>query len=160
MKLKYINPFIKAVHDFFDMMLNAKVSKGDLGIRAAETATHEITGLIGLSGIARGSVAISFPQETAVNIANRLLSAEYSELNRSVTDAVAETVNIVAGSAKSKFVTGENGKPIDLSLPNVIIGKKYVVSYPSMAVWVEVPFTSDLGNFSMRVTFELDESNR
>jgi hypothetical protein len=29
-----------------------------------------------------------------------------------------------------------------------------------MAVWVEVPFTSDLGNFSMRVTFELDESNR
>ena len=157
MKLKYIKPFIESVYGLFDMMIGCKVSKGDIGLRREEQATYEITSLIGLSGVAKGSVALSFPKETAINIANSLLGAEYTEINRSVTDAVAESVNIVAGSAKAKFVKGE-GKPIDLSLPNVIIGKKYLVSYPSMAVWIEVPFKSDIGDFSMRVTFKMEES--
>jgi chemotaxis protein CheX len=156
MKLKHINPFVDSVHDFFRMMLSSKVEKGQLGLRKAERATYEITSLIGLSGVAKGSVALSFPMTTAINIANSLLGSDYNELNRSVTDAVAEMVNIVAGSAKSKFVRGE-GPPIDLSLPNVIIGSNYVVSYPSMTTWLEVPFSSDQGDFSMRVTFEMNE---
>lgn len=140
------------------MMLDLKAVQGQIGIRESESATFEITSLIGLSGVARGSVAMSFPHSTAINLANKLLGAEFNELNRSVTDAVAESANIVAGSAKSKFIKAD-GKPIDLSLPNVVIGKNYVVSYPSMANWIEVPFDSDLGEFSMRVTFELDEAN-
>ena len=157
MKLKYIKPFVESVQDLFDMMLGCKVQSGSLGLRKAEVATHEITSLIGLSGVARGSVAMSFPQDTAIKLANKLLSADLNEVNRTVTDAVAEAANIVAGSAKAKFYNGV-GPPIDLSLPNVVIGKNYVVSYPSMSTWLEVPFTSELGKFSMRVTFEMDET--
>jgi chemotaxis protein CheX len=138
------------------MMLNSKAHKGNLGMRKAELSTYEITSLIGLSGVAKGSVALSFPRETAIKIANRLLAADYDEVNNSVADAVSEMANIVAGSAKSKFYKGD-GPPIDLSLPNVIIGKKYVVSYPSLTTWLEVFFTSEFGEFSMRVTFELNE---
>ena len=156
MKLKYIKPFIESVYDFFVMMLNSKAEKGEIGLRGVERATYEITSLIGLSGVARGSVALSFPLDTAVGIANRLLGSDYRDLNKQVTDAVAESVNIVAGSAKSKFFKGA-GRPIDLSLPNVVIGKNYTVSYPSMSVWLEVPFSSELGAFSMRVTFEMNE---
>lgn len=154
MKIKYIKPFIDAVYELFTMMLECKIHKGELSLRKSENASHEITSLIGLSGTARGSVALSFPAKTAISIANRLLGSEVTELDRTVSDAVSEMANIVAGSAKSKFFIGD-GRPIDLSLPNVIIGKKYVISYPSMTTWLEVPFTSDLGPFSMRVTFEM-----
>lgn len=157
MKLKYIKPFVESVQDLFDMMLGCKVEAGDLGLRKAEVSTYEITSLIGLSGVARGSVAMSFPQETAIGLANKLLGSDINELNRTVTDAVAEAANIVAGSAKAKFYNGV-GPPIDLSLPNVIIGNNYVVSYPSMSTWLEVPFTSEIGVFSLRVTFEMDET--
>jgi chemotaxis protein CheX len=84
-----------------------------------------------------------------------MLGIEVEKFDETVTDGVGEIVNIVAGSAKSKF-TGD-GPPIDLSLPNVIRGNDYTVEYPSKAVWLEVPFQSELGPFNMRVTFEIDK---
>jgi chemotaxis protein CheX len=157
MKLKHINPFISSVNDFFSMMLDAKAHKGQLGMREADVAKYEITSLIGFSGVAKGSVALSFPTATAVNIANSLLESDHTDVNRQVTDAISEMVNIVGGSAKAKFKT-KSGKPIELSLPNVILGKNYVISYPSMSTWIEVPFTSDCGDFAMRVTLKFNDS--
>ena len=126
MKIEYINPFIDSVHKLFSAMLGSKVEQGQIGVAKGKSVPFELTALIGLSGMARGTV----------------------------TDGVGEIVNIVAGSAKSKF-TGD-GSPIDLSLPNVIRGDNYTIEYPSQAVWLEVPFESELGPFNLRVTFELD----
>jgi hypothetical protein len=41
-----------------------------------------------------------------------------------------------------------------LSLPTVVRGTNYKVDYPTRTAWLEVPFKSDLGSFSLRVTFE------
>jgi chemotaxis protein CheX len=133
-------------------MLNSKVSRGDISVSKSGNSPYEITALIGLSGEARGTVAISFPASTALNMVSKMLMIESAEVNSTVIDGVGEIVNIVAGSAKSKF-TRDSEKPIDLSLPNVIRGDDYVVEYPSETVWIEVPFTSDLGPFNLRVTF-------
>jgi len=112
--------------------------------------------LIGLSGPARGTVALSFPTETAVGIVNRLLGTQTKVIDDTVSDAIAEVVNIVAGGAKAKLKIGD-GAALDLSLPTVVRGDSYDVDYPSNSVWLEVPFESDLGSFSMRVTFEMDK---
>jgi chemotaxis protein CheX len=137
-------------------MLNASVTRGEVGLsRGSSCNPREIMGLIGLSGNVRGTVALSFPTGTALAMVSRLLGMETHVVDETVSDAVAELVNIVAGSAKAKLNSADGGEPIDLSLPTVVRGNSYSVDYPSKAMWLEVPFTSDLGPFSLRVTFEL-----
>ena len=157
MKVEYINPFIESVHELFTTMLSAKAIRGTVGVsRGTSGNPREIMALIGLSGPARGMVSLSFPMTTAFAIVNRLLGTETHSMDDTVSDAIAEIVNIVAGGAKAKFKIIE-GPPIDLSLPTVVRGNSYDIDYPSGSIWLEVPFTSELGPFGMRVTFEMEK---
>lgn len=157
MKVEYINPFIESTHDLFSTMLNSQAQRGDVGVSRGVSNPQDIMGLIGLSGQARGMVALAFPIGTALNMVNRLLGTETKVLDDTVTDAIAEMVNIVAGGAKAKINVG-SAPPIDLSLPTVVRGNNYKVDYPSGCIWLEVPFSSDLGPFLLRVTFEMKKA--
>lgn len=158
MKVEYINPFIESTYDLFSTMLSSKAKRGEVGVTTEEFGDADVTALIGLSGYAKGMVAISFPKETALNICGKLLSTEPTEVDDTVSDAVAEVVNILAGGAKAKFPI-KDGEIIELSLPTVVRGKGYKVDYPSGSVWLEVPFESDLGAFALRVTFSFDNDD-
>ncbi len=153
MKVEYINPFIESVYELFSTMLGSKVERGQIGISTGANNPRDIMAIIGLSGPARGSVALSFPTQTALNMVGKLLGIETRIIDETVSDGVAEIVNIVAGNAKAKM-TKDGGTPIDLSLPTVLRGNDFRVDHPSQSVWLEVPFTSDLGAFCLRVTFE------
>lgn len=154
MKVEYINPFIESVYELFSTMLSSRAKRGDVGLVHGEGSPRDIMALIGLSGPARGTVALSFPAGTALAMVSKLLGMETHVMDETVSDAVAELVNIVAGSAKAKMnIPGTT--PIELSLPTVVRGNSYSIDYPSKAVWLEVPFTSDLGPFNLRVTFEM-----
>lgn len=156
MRVEYINPFIESVYDLFKTMLSSTAKRGEVGVFKDAPNPRDIMGLIGLSGPARGMVALSFPIGTALNMVNRLLGTETKVIDDTVSDAVAELVNIIAGGAKARFPT-EDGVPIDLSLPTVVRGNSYNVDYPSGSAWLEVPFESDLGFFSLRVTFSFEK---
>ena len=155
MNVEYINPFIESVNELFSTMLGAKVDRGKIGVSSGANNPRDIMAIIGLSGPARGTVALSFPTNTALNLVNKMLGLETRIVDEMVSDGVAELVNIVAGGAKAKLVT-DGGTPLDLSLPTVLRGNDFTVDYPSNSVWLEVPFASDLGPFCLRVTFESD----
>jgi CheY-specific phosphatase CheX len=70
-----------------------------------------------------------------------------------VDDAMAEMVNIVGGSAKSKLSEEIGGEPIQLSLPTIIRGESFRIQYPSGSIWMEAGFSSDCGPFRLCVTF-------
>lgn len=156
MKVEYINPFIESTYDLFSTMLGSKAVRGDVGLARPDANPRDIMALIGLSGMARGMVALAFPVDTALNMVNRLLGTHIRMIDDTVSDAIAEMVNIVAGGAKAK-ISADLEKPIDLSLPTVVRGNSYNVDYPSGSVWLEVPFNSDLGSFTLRVTFEMEK---
>jgi chemotaxis protein CheX len=153
-KAEYINPFIESVNDLFTTMLCRSVKRGDIGLTTqTKTISEEIVALIGMSGEGRGTVTLTFPIKTAFAIASCLLGIEINEMNENVADTVAEVVNIIAGGAKGKL-SSKFTSPLELSLPTVIRGTGYTVAYPLNTIWVEIPFTSDLGHFQLRVTFE------
>ena len=161
MKTEWINPFVESVYSLCATMLSCGVQRGQLALASGENATGgDITALIGLSGMARGMVALSFPSGTARAMVGRLLSIGEEEIDESVSDGVAELVNIVAGSAKAKFSSGNGADIISLGLPTVIHGGSKVIEYPSQSTWLDVPFSSDLGPFSLRITFELEPTRR
>lgn len=152
MKVEHVNPFIESVHEMFTTMFQAGVTRGEVGICRGETDPKDIMALIGLSGQVRGTVTLAFPVKTALAIVGRLLGTEHRVLDDTVSDAIAEVVNIVAGGAKAKLKV--DGPPVDLSLPTVVRGNSFSIDYPSKSIWLQVPFESDLGHFTLRVTFE------
>jgi chemotaxis protein CheX len=159
MKAEYINPFLESVNELFTTMLASKVKRGSISLSSNNSMLpRSITALIGLSGRARGTVAMSFPVQTALAMTSKLIGGTHAVLNAEVSDAMAEMVNIVAGNAKAKLSKG--GEPINLSLPSVVKGENFTIEPPSQAQWLDIPFESDLGPFSLRVTFEFAEERR
>jgi len=150
MKAENINPFIVAVNELFDSMLDCKIRMGNPALVDEESKTPDMIGVIGMSGTAQGIVALKFPVSTALSIVGRMVGMEFRSVDSSIIDGVGEMVNIIAGSAKAKFA----GHNINLSLPTVVRGNIYQISNLHNAVFLAVPFESDLGNFSMLVTFK------
>ncbi len=150
MDVSYINPFVEAVDSVFTTMLNVKPQRNGLKVGDGVAKGPLVTSIVGLSGQVSGVVALRFPPETALKLAGRMLGTEMTAVNDEVTDAVAELANMVAGSAKAKF---HHDPPLELGLPTVVEGAGYRLKYPSKSVWLEVPFTSDAGRFTMEVTY-------
>ena len=153
MQARHINPFIESVYELFQTMLKGIVERGPIGVTDGGAQPSDMLAIIGISGPTRGTVSIGFPEATALAIVGRILGMPVDKLDDTVSDGVAEVVNMVAGSAKAKLNAGAD-VPLDLSLPTVVHGERYNVQYPSKSVWLEVPFKSDLGDFNLRVTFE------
>ena len=149
MDAKYINPFLVAIRDIFDTMLELSVTIGKPTIKTDMTPSNEVSSIIGLSGAVTGSVAISFSKEVALQIAGTLLDEEFTEIDGDCTDAIGEMANMIAGNAKSAF-------PVDnasISVPSVIIGK-HSVTYPSGVPVVSIPCETDAGSLSIDVALK------
>lgn len=157
MQAELINPFIESVQEIFRTMLTSKAKRGKISVSRDSKGPGEVLALIGISGESKGTVAVSFPTDTALQVVGRITGIKFEGVNETVIDGVAEIVNIIAGGAKAKLTM--NGKrPMELGLPSVVTGKDFQVDYPKKSIWLEVPFDSDLGSFLMRVTFESSDS--
>jgi len=153
MKAELVNPFIESVQEIFKTMLGSEAKRGKVEITDSHDSPGELVALIGISGRATGTCALSLPASTALKIIGQLMSTEYTEMNDDVTDGIAEVVNMVGGGAKAKMNV-DGAKPMDLSLPTVVSGDNYNVKYPTKTIWLEVPFESSHGPFVIRITFE------
>jgi chemotaxis protein CheX len=158
MRVEYINPFIESVHHLFDTMMGTQATRGEVVVSKGVPPSRDIVALIGLSGPERGMVAISFPVETALAMVGRMLGVEMRVVDETVRDCVADLMNTIAEGAKSRLAV--DGPTVELGLPTVVRGNSYCVDHPSHSAWLEVPFTSELGDFSLRVTFEGSECDR
>ena len=147
MKAEYINPFVNATIEAFDKMLGCEVHRGALTLKTAPQTPFEISGVIGLSGNAIGTVVLSFSKELALKAAGTLLMTEMTEITSDVVDAVGELTNMVAGSAKSKLEELQ----LSISLPNVITGSGHEIRFPSEVTPICIPFESPWGPLTVEV---------
>jgi chemotaxis protein CheX len=145
-----IKPFVDSILEFFESMLGSTAQMGKPGLAAPPPTIPDIIGVIGLSGTAQGIVALRLPDQTAIAMIGRMVGSEFHEVDSSIIDGVGELVNIVAGSAKGKF----QGHTISVSLPTVVRGDICRLTNDHDAVWIEVPFSSSLGAFSLIVTLK------
>ena len=150
MRVEYLNPFVEGVDNVFQMMLGIKPQRQAVKVSDPNNRNSaRITSLIGISGQVSGMVALRFPTETAVKLAGKFLGSEYKDVTDEVLDAIAELSNMVGGQAKSRF---EHDPPLRLGLPTVVQGGDYRLKYPTNSVWLEIPYDSEAGAFSMEVT--------
>ncbi|MCL6503463.1 MAG: chemotaxis protein CheX [Pirellulales bacterium] len=147
MKAEYINPFVRSVVNAFSTMIGCEVKRGQLSLGRPGNRLHEVSGVIGLSGTAAGTVVLSLSREVALKVAAALLLVEPEEMNSEVIDAVGELTNIVAGAAKGELDQFQ----LSISLPTVVMGRDHQMRFPSNVTPICVPFETPWGPLSLEV---------
>jgi chemotaxis protein CheX len=152
LKAEFVNPFLISAHGLVTTMLQGTLTRGEPGLSDGDKQPGHIMSVIGFTGRLKGSVAISMPNETAMNMIGKLLGMNVDD-DETIIDGLAELVNMLAGAAKTELSEAV-GETLNLSLPVVIRGDDYVVETPSKVTWLDVPFASSLGDFLVRISFE------
>ncbi len=134
MDVRYINPFLVAVQNIFDTMIDVPFNLGKPTIKKDGVPSHKISSIIGISGDVSGCVVISLSEKIALQLASALLDEELIELDGDCTDAIGEIANMIAGNAKTDFPTEKTS----ISVPTVVIGQ-HKVSYPSGIPIISMP---------------------
>jgi chemotaxis protein CheX len=149
-KVEHINPFVTATVETFQTMMKTKVVPGKIVLIKGAALRHDISGIIGLSGGARGTITLSFPKITALKAVSAFIGEKIVTMDEVVKDAIGELANIVAGAAKRDLVQYKIG----ISLPTVVVGEGHEVQGGKDVLPLAVPFESPLGSFSLIVSFK------
>jgi len=156
-KAEVISAFVTSFQELASTMLGCnEIERGELELTKAagpDAQDGELTGIISFSGSDRGTLAVVFPEKTALKIVGAFMGMEMTEVDDDVTDALGEIVNIISGAAKTKLPTAD-GEPLQLGLPTVIVGKGYTIKSQRMMQWIKVPISCELGDLCLRITFE------
>jgi chemotaxis protein CheX len=126
MESEYIEALTKATTDLFSTMMAMELeSTAVLTNRGDITEEIVITGIIGLAGAYKGTLAVHFTQAMALKSISAMLGMECEELSDDMRDAIGEVANIIAGGLKTEL--SARGITFDLSLPTIIAGNNYSV---------------------------------
>lgn len=146
---KYIQPFVVAVQNVFNTMIDVPLTLRKPYLKKDKEVPYEISGIIGLSGNVMGCVVLSMSHEIAFRLVSSLLGEEVTELDDDCTDAIGEIANMIAGNAKTDFPGNGNS----ISVPSVVVGK-HKVSYPSGLPIVVIPCKIDVGELTIEIALK------
>jgi chemotaxis protein CheX len=147
MDVKCINPFMGAIKNVFKTMLNLDVQFGKPQVKTQETMSHDVSGIIGLSGEVVGAVIVSFPKLSAVKIASTFAGINLSDADDDFADAIGELANMIAGNAKKDL----EGLNIMISTPSVVIGSGHQVKSTKVFPRLIIPCSCVMGSFVVEV---------
>jgi chemotaxis protein CheX len=142
-----INPFLISAINVFRTMASCELTRGQPFLVNDVQPAHEISGVIGLSGKAIGTVVLSLGRPVALKVTEAMLGEAPPEMNGDVVDAVGELTNMIAGSAKAQL----EELAMSVSLPSVIIGRNHTVAFPRDITPIAIPFESQWGPVCVQV---------
>jgi len=131
-----IKPFVNSTKNTFQTMFNLHVEQVELQDNLKNT--YDISATINLTGNLMGAIFLSFDKETACLVTNTMLEENFSDLNDTVKYTIAEIINIIVGGVKA--ILEEEGIITSLSLPGVITGSDYNITYPKDMNLINIPF--------------------
>jgi chemotaxis protein CheX len=100
-----------------------------------------------------GSVALTFPTKTALNIYRLTMGEEANGLNADVRDIVGELANIIAGAAKVEF--SELSISYHISIPTIVVGKNHAISHKGSLPVIVIPFQLKKEIFFMEISIKI-----
>lgn len=147
----FINPFLAAVVSVLGTMAQIEARPGKPYINVKGLAVGDVTGLIGVTGHAKGSISLTLEQGAILAIVNNMLMESYVEINADIVDAVGELTNMVAGQARAAL--SEQGMSFQASTPTVVVGKGHKIQHAAKAPILAIPFSTDQGSLVVEVCF-------
>lgn len=152
MDVNFINPFITATLHVLETTASTEVKPGKPYLKKDNVAKGDVTGIIGLTGEARGTISVSFTEQSILAIVSKMFGEEMKELNEEIRDAVGEISNMISGQAR-RSLEGM-GKSLTAAIPTVVMGKRHAISHMTHYPVIAIPFSTDHGGFTIEVCLE------
>jgi len=144
--IKYINPFIVAAQTVFKTMLGISAEMGKPALKTVNRTSGDVTGIMGLVGDKKGTVAISLREKGAKFVYKTLVGEECESISQDVVDAIGEITNIISGQARKEFE--KNDINLNAAIPMVIVGKEVEMNFITKIPIISLPFYFSLDNGS------------
>ena len=150
MDAKFIKPFVASIQNVFATMLQLNVTVQPPYLKDDNRPSHDVSGIIGMSGDVTGSVVLSFPQATAENCVALLSGQKFPMGSPDFADAIGELVNMVTGGAKAGFKDAK----CSISCPSVIVGGNHTVARQTDIPCVVIPCSTDSGELFIEISIK------
>jgi chemotaxis protein CheX len=121
-------------------------------VKRDKIATGDVTGVMGLTGAARGTVSVSFSEKCILSIVSGMFGEAIKELNEEIRDAAGEISNMISGQARRTLE--EMGLSLTAAIPTVIMGRGHSLSPITTYPVIAIPFKTEHGDFTIEVSFE------
>jgi chemotaxis protein CheX len=152
MDVKFINPFLYGTVEVLSKMAFIQPVAGKPFAKTDDTACGDVSGIIGMTGDAIGSLAMTFSQECIINIVDKMLGEQHTEINKSVLDAVGELTNMISGAAR-KLMEKDN-LTVFAAIPTVVFGTAHTVRHIIKGPSIVIPFQTEKGEFVIDVSIQ------
>jgi len=131
MNVEYINPFIEASQQVFQMMTGIKPSLGKVYLKNSPYESDAIAVIVGLTGKMRGQVIITLGTETAKSVASSMMGGMPVEaLDEIASSAISELGNMIMGNTAT--ILASKGIGIEITPPSLLTGEKIRISNAGM----------------------------
>lgn len=151
MDVRIINPFLAAAVNVLKTMANVEPTPGKPFLKKEQMALGDVSAIIGITGAAQGSMALTFTESCIKAIVSNLFGSPVTELDGEVKDAVGELTNMICGDARRRLA--EDGISLQAGIPTVVAGKNHSITHISSGPRLAVPFETPSGKFVVEVAF-------
>jgi chemotaxis protein CheX len=149
----HLEAFVTATRTAIGEMANAEVVVRELSHGSCDREMGSISALLRLEFATLGFLLLTFPKQTATNIARRMLAEVPAELDEQlICDCVGEIGNVVAGQAKTLLA----GTPycFTFSVPQILIDEEGNLRSKGLST-LDVLFDGEMGQFRLRLYLEV-----
>ena len=154
MDVRHINPFLAAAVHVLKTMAGIEPKPGKPFLKKNRSALGDVSAIIGITGAARGSMALTFSESCIKAIVSSLIGIEATQIDDDVKDAVGELTNMICGDARGRL--GQEGISLQAGIPTIVAGKKHRHNQVKNGPHLAVPFDTDHGSFVVEVAFDKD----
>jgi chemotaxis protein CheX len=144
-----INPFINSTINVLNTMAFVKATAGKPYLKKDDTARGDVTGVIGITGMAHGTVSVTFEEPCILKIVSNMFGETLETLDNEVADAVGELTNMISGQARMELE--KEGRLFEAAIPSVITGKGHKIIHITEGPKIAIPFNTDGGAFTIEV---------
>ena len=149
MDVKFINPFLYGTNEVMEKMAFISPVAGKPFAKSSDAACGDISGIIGMTGDATGSLALSFTESCILGICEKMLGEKHTEINRSVLDTVGELTNMISGASR-KLMEKDDLKVI-AAIPTIVYGRAHTIHHVVKGPSIVIPFSTECGDFVIDV---------
>ncbi len=149
MNVKFINPFLEGTISVLKTMAFVEPRSGKPYLKVDSAAKGDVSGIIGLTGSAAGSLALSFSEGAILKIVSNMLGEDIKSINNDIKDAVGEITNMISGVARKNLEA--EGFYIQAAIPTVVAGKGHSITHVMGGPSLIIPFDIDEGTFVVDV---------
>jgi len=145
MDVKFINPFVNGTVATMKKIAFMDIQPGKVYLRESNVAAGDVSGIIGITGDATGSLSISFTEACICNIVSAMRGERHTAVDRIVFDGVREIAAMILAVAGTYIEKA--GMKIYAALPTVVCGKGHTIEPMLDCPSITIPFSTEDGTF-------------